>query len=247
MAGLDWLTGRPVAHRGLHDAASGVIENTLSAARRAIEGNYAIEIDVQADADLQPVVFHDSSLDRLTTGSGRLSAMSAAELAAVPFKGTDDRIPTLRQFLDVVAGQVPLIIEVKTDGSGQSAFCGRIAEVLEGYGGPVAVMSFDPKTVDSFRIQAPALPRGIVAESFKEEKPEGASAWDTYVQRHLLHAGRTRPHFVAYCIDDLPAVAPLALRWIFGTPLLTWTVRTDAQRERGRRWADQIIFEGFRA
>jgi glycerophosphoryl diester phosphodiesterase len=126
-------------------------------------------------------------------------------------------------------------------------FCGRVADVLAGYDGPVAVMSFDPESVDTFRIRAPALPRGIVAESFQDETPDGTSRWDHYVTRHLLHVGRTKPHFVAYCVDDLPAAAPLALRWLMGLPLLTWTVRTQAQRERARRWADQIIFEGFRA
>ena len=40
MPGLDWLTARPVAHRGLHDAAAGVIENTASAFAAAIEGGF---------------------------------------------------------------------------------------------------------------------------------------------------------------------------------------------------------------
>lgn len=247
MAGLDWLTARPVAHRGLHDAEGGVIENTLSAARAAIEGGYAIEIDVQPDAGLEPVVFHDASLDRLTTGSGPVSVLTESALAEIPFRNTPDRIPSLRAFLETVAGQVPIIVEVKTDGTGMPAFCSRIAEILASYDGLVAVMSFDPGTVEAFRIHAPALPRGIVAESFREDKPEGTSPLNRFVLRHLLHAGRTRPHFVAYCVDDLPAIAPLALRWAIGLPLLTWTVRTEAQRRRGQRWADQIIFEGFRA
>jgi len=247
MAGLDWLTARPVAHRGLHDADRGVLENTLSAARAAIEGDYAIEIDVQPDRDLEPVVFHDETLDRLTTGSGKVAALSAAELADIPFKATSDRIPTLRAFLEAVDGRVPVIVEVKTDGTGMADFCARIAEIVNGYEGPIAVMSFDPGSVDAFRQIAPALPRGIVAESFRDEKPEGTTAWNRFSMRHLLHAGRTKPHFVAYCVDDLPALAPLLLRWVFGVPLLTWTVRTTAQVRRGRRWAGQIIFEGFRA
>lgn len=247
MAGLDWLTARPVAHRGLHDAAGGILENTISAARAAIEGNYAIEIDVQPDADLEPVVFHDETLDRLTTGHGKVSDLSAADLAAIPFKATSDRIPTLRALLDVVDGRVPLIVEVKTDNSGMADFCARIVDVVAGYQGPLAVMSFDPGSVDAFRRLAPALPRGIVADSFRDEQPPGTTAWDRFVLRHLLHAGRTKPHFIAYCVDDLPAAAPLLLHWVFGLRLLTWTVRTDQQRQRGQKWADQIIFEGFKA
>lgn len=247
MAGLDWLTACPIAHRGLHDAKNGVIENTLSAARAAMEAGYSIELDVQPDRDLVPVVFHDFTLDRLTTGSGPVSALSAKELAGIAFKGTDDRIPTLSDFLAVVSDHVPVIVEVKTDFTGMPEFCARIADVLKDYEGRVAVMSFDPGTVDAFRRIAPALPRGIVAESFRQDKPEGMTWWDVFRLRHLLHGWRTKPHFVSYCVDDLPAVAPLALRWLFGLPMITWTVRSEKQRRRSDTWADQITFEGFRA
>lgn len=247
MAGLDWLTARPVAHRGLHDADRGILENTLSAARAAIAGNYAIEIDVQPDADLEPVVFHDATLDRLTERSGPVAALRAEDLANIPFKATEDRIPTLRALLDAVDGQMPLFVEIKTDGTGMTGFCARIATILADYHGPVAVMSIDPAAVHAFIALAPALPRGIVAKSIPHDKPKGVTWWTQLVRRYLLHVGRTRPHFIAYRVDNLPAVAPLLLRRVFGLPLLTWTVRTDQQRKIGERWADQIIFEDFRA
>jgi glycerophosphoryl diester phosphodiesterase len=247
MAGLDWLTARPIAHRGLHDTGNGVIENTLSAARAAIDGNYAIEIDVQPDRDLVPVVFHDATLERLTEASRPVAAYSAAELAEVPFKDTTDRIPTLKAYLEAVNDRVPVIIEVKTDSTGMPDFCARIAAVLTDYKGRVAVMSFDPEAVAAFRRIAPALPRGIVAESFRRHTPKGTTWWDRFRLRHLLHAGRTRPQFISYRVVDLPAAAPLVLHWMFGLPLITWTVRTEEQRRRSDRWADQITFEGFRA
>ena len=62
----------------------------------------------------------------------------------------------------------------------------------------------------------------------------------------LLHATRTRPHFIAYGVKDLPAAAPLIARTIFRLPLLTWTVRSEADRRTAARWADQMIFEGIR-
>lgn len=246
MAGLSWLTDRPVAHRGLHDAAAGIIENTLSAASAAIDGGYAIEIDLQAAADGTPVVFHDDTLDRLTKGTGPVAALSASELAAIPFRTTPDRIPTFHQLLELVAGRTPLVVEVKSDWSGMPALCERIVADLKTYHGPVAVMSFDPKVVDVIRRIAPALPRGIVSESYRDWQEGGTTPWSRFVMRHLLHAWRTKPHFIAYCVDDLPAGGALVLRWLFGLKLLTWTVRTAAQRERAARWADQIIFEGFR-
>jgi len=243
---LDWLTARPIAHRGLHDARAGVIENTISAAQAAIAGDYAIELDVQADRNLEPVVFHDFTLDRLTTGTGPVAALTADELAAIPYTATQDRIPTLRAFLEIVGDRVPVIVEVKSDWTGMPDFCARIADVLTGYSGRAAVMSFDPGCVAFFRKSAPALPRGIVAESFRGKDADTLPARDRFVMRHLLHVARTGPDFVSYCVDDLPAVAPLMLRWLGRKPLITWTVRSAAQRARTDRWADQMTFEGFR-
>ena len=119
--------------------------------------------------------------------------------------------------------------------------------MLANYAGPVAVMSFDPALIEAVRAIAPGLPRGIVAERHYAH-PE----WDRLPPREkrrmafLLHANRTRPHFIAYAVKDLPAAAPLIARMVFGLPLLTWTVRSEDDRRRAARWADQIIFEGMR-
>jgi glycerophosphoryl diester phosphodiesterase len=72
---LPWGLG-PVAHRGLHVASRGVIENTASAFEAAIAKNYAVECDVQAALGDEPVIFHDDGLERLTEGKGRLSLFS---------------------------------------------------------------------------------------------------------------------------------------------------------------------------
>jgi glycerophosphoryl diester phosphodiesterase len=147
----------------------------------------------------------------------------------------------------LVAGRVPLVIEVKSHFDRDRKLVTRMAEVLAAYRGPVVGMSFDPDQVLALRELMPGLPRGIVAE-----RSYGAADWPeaSPAQRegmlHLRHAFRTRPHFVAYWIDELPAPAPWIARNIFGLPLLTWTVRTPEQRARAARHADQMIFEGFR-
>jgi glycerophosphoryl diester phosphodiesterase len=247
MAGLDWLTARPVAHRGLHDAGHGVIENTASAFSAAIADNYAIECDLRLSADGEAMVFHDRALDRLTTASGEVIGKTAAELGQIAFKNTHDRMLTLPQLCELVAGRVPLILEMKGEFDGDRRLPARIADVLRTYSGPVAAMSFDPDQVAALTLMAPGLPRGIVAESrYGHPEWEALSGTDRFKLAHLLHAGRTRPHFVAYAVNDLPAISPLIARWLFGLPLLTWTVRTDAQRACAKRWADQMIFEGFR-
>jgi glycerophosphoryl diester phosphodiesterase len=243
----DWLTARPVAHRGLHDRISGIIENMPGAARAAVAGNFAIECDIQLTSDGEAMVHHDDALGRLTEGSGALLGLTAAELKAVTFKETSERMMSLGDLCALVAGRVPLVIEVKSHFDGDRKLVARMAEVLAAYSGSAAGMSFDPDQVMALREKMPQLPRGIIAERNYDEAdwPEATPA-QRRGMLHLRHAFRTQPHFVAYGVDDLPAPAPWIARNFFGCALLTWTVRTGEQRERAARHADQMIFEGFR-
>jgi len=242
-----WLTARPVAHRGLHDRARGIIENMPGAALAAIDGNFAIECDIQLTADGEAMVHHDDALGRLTEGSGTLLDLTAQALKAVRFKDTAERMMSLGDLCALVRGRVPIVIEVKSHFDGDRRLIKRMAEVLSSYAGPVAGMSFDPDQVLALREMMPYLPRGIVAERVYSEAdwPE-ATAAQRKGMLHLRHAFHTQPHFVAYHVNDLPAAAPFVARHIFGLPLLTWTVRTAEQRARAARYADQMIFEGFR-
>jgi glycerophosphoryl diester phosphodiesterase len=240
------LTARPVAHRGLHDAARGIIENMPAAAQAAIAGNFSIECDIQLTSDGEAMVHHDDVLGRLTEGSGALLGKTAAELKAIKFKDTPERMMTLGDLCALVAGRVPLVIEVKSHFNGDRKLVKRMAEVLASYSGPAVGMSFDPDQVLALREIMPHLARGIVAEreytatDWPEASPEQRRG-----MTHLRHAFRTRPHFVAYWVNELPAAAPWIARNIFGLPLLSWTVRTPDQRERAARYADQMIFESF--
>src|SRR5438105_551651 len=128
---LDWLTARPIAHRGLHDAAGGIIENTVSAFNAAIVGGFGIETDLQISRDGEAMVHHDFALGRLTHGSRRLAAMTAAGLKEVPFKATSDRIMTLDELCEFVAGRTPLAIELKSRFDGDQRLVTRAAQVLK--------------------------------------------------------------------------------------------------------------------
>ena len=247
MAGLDWLTARPLAHRGLHDLANNVVENTASAFSAAIAGNYGIECDVQISADGEAMVHHDDALGRLTEGSAALAAMTAADIKRAVFKQTADRIMTLGELCDLVAGRSTLVIEMKSHFGGDARLPQRVAAVLQNYAGPVAVMSFDPDQIVALSKSAPGLPRGIVAERhYDHPEWERLDRGQKAQLAQLLHVFRTRPHFIAYGVKDLPAFAPLFARFVFGLPLLTWTVRTEIDRKRARLYANQMIFEGFR-
>jgi glycerophosphoryl diester phosphodiesterase len=243
----DWLTARPIAHRGLHDRARGIIENMPAAAQAAVSGNFSIECDIQLTADGEAMVHHDDVLGRLTEGTGALLDMTSGQLRAVKFKDTSERMMSLGDLCALVAGRVPLVIEVKSHFRGDRKLVRRMSEVLASYSGPVAGMSFDPDQVLALREKMPALPLGIIAErTYDEADWPNATLAQRHSMLHLRHAFRTRPHFVAYRVDDLPAPAPWIARNIFGLPLLTWTVRTPEQRARAARNADQMIFEGFR-
>jgi len=247
MRSLAWLNARPLAHRGLHDASAGVIENTASAFSAAIAGGYGMETDLQISADGEAMVHHDDALGRLTEGSGRLADMAAAELKKVRFKASADRILTLSELCDLVGGRATLVLELKSHFDGDRRLVQRSADVLANYTGPVAVMSFDPAMIEIVRWIAPHLTRGIVAERhYAHHEWDRFSGAEKRSMAFMLHTSRTRPHFIAYGVKDLPAVAPLIARTIFRLPLLTWTVRSDDDRGRAARWADQMIFEDIR-
>src|SRR3954466_16224678 len=159
-----WLTARPVAHRGLHDISRGIVENMPGAVQAAIAGNFTIEVDIQLTADGEAMVHHDDALGRLTDGSGALLGKTAAELKTVTFKGTSERMMTLGDLCALVAGRVPLVIEVKSHFDGDRKLVARMAQVLTTYRGPVVGMSFDPDQLLALREAMPQLPRGIIAQ-----------------------------------------------------------------------------------
>lgn len=245
MSGLDWLIARPIAHRGLHDAPAGIIENTPSAVQAAIAAGYAVEVDLQVTADGDAMVHHDEVLGRVTDGRARIDAFTAAELKRVAFRATADRMLTIGELCDLVCGRATLVLELKSHCDRDPRLVSRIARVLAAYAGPVAAMSFDPWQVETLRTLAPAVPRGMVAERRHRgsERDGGGPNRGLAYLRRAVAAG---PQFLAYAVDDLPAAAPLLLRHVLRLPLLAWTVRNAKERQLAQRWADQMIFEGFR-
>ena len=242
---LDWLK-RPIAHRGLHDVANGIVENSASAVEAAIAKGYAIEVDLQCAAHGAPIVFHDRTLDRLTAERGPVADRDAAALSNIPLRNSKDSILSLEGLLGIVGGRVPLLIEVKSTWSDDHTYESNIATTLAAYTGPVAVMSFDPECVAAFRRVAPSLPRGLIAERFEDRHYwSEPSAIQRFDMRHLLTAALARPDFIAYDIRALPALAPGIARDVFGLPLLTWTVRSEADKANAQLFADAMIFEGI--
>ncbi len=243
-----WLTDRPIAHRGLHNAANGVVENTLGAAEAAIAAGYAIECDVQLSRDGEAVVFHDETLDRLARAHGPVSQKSVAELQGILLKETDEQIPTLPQLLARIAGRAPLICEIKSEFDDDMRLTERVAALARTYEGPLAIKSFDPAQIAHLRAHAPDVgPLGIVAEaSYRGEYWRALSQAQRQACEAFLHYPVTQPDFLSWCVDDLPHPTPFLLRNIERMPVMTWTVRTVEQRAAAATWADQIVFEDAR-
>ncbi|PWB83227.1 MAG: glycerophosphodiester phosphodiesterase [Methylocystaceae bacterium] len=246
-----WLTARPIAHRGLHDVAAGVIENSLSAAEAAAKAGYAIECDVQSTLDGEVVVFHDETLERLTEGEGRLGEKTFAELKRLSLRDTRDGVPLLRDFLDALGAAVPLVIEIKSRFDGDVSLARRVAEIVADYRGPVAIESFDPVPIAEFRARGDrfgvaGVPLGIVAQAAYDDADWSAlQPAQKSELAHFLHYPRTRPDFVSWNVADLPHAIPLLCREGAGLPLTVWTVRSHEQAKSAASWADQIVFEGF--
>lgn len=234
-ARIGWLKGHDYAHRGLH--GGDVPENSLSAFSAAISRGMGIECDVQQTGDGRAVVFHDWELDRLTGERGPVAGLTAAELARIALGSGNDRIPSVRDLLGMVRGQVPLLIELKTKRERRvGALCLAVRRDLEGYAGPVAVMGFDPRVCAWFARHAPRIVRGLVVSE------EGARTWSGSVRRHRA-LWQAKPDFLAYDVRDLPSAFAASQRKR-GLPLLTWTVRNGALRKRAADCADAPIVEG---
>ncbi len=248
MSTPSWIVAKPIANRGLHNKANGIIENTLSAAEAAAERGLPIELDVQLTADNEAIVFHDFELERLTGETGRVVERKLSDLTRIGISGaaSGDKIPSLKQFLDTVAGRVPLVVEIKSKFNGDMTLTKRTVEILNGYSGPFVIKSFDPEIVTYLRTNAPSITRGIIGEL---EYASKAESFMTDELRHrlsnLLHFEESQPQFVSWKVHNLPCAAPYLARAVGNLPLMAWTVRNPEDRARADQHADQMVFEGF--
>lgn len=238
---MSWLTNTPIAHRGLH--GEDIPENSIPAFRAATDAGYAIECDVQLTRDGVPVVFHDRELSRLTRASGEVDRVRWTDLRDLHLDGTAHRIPRLGVVLDVIDGQVPLLIEIKNRTSEVGALESTIIDRLDGYEGPFAVQSFNPRSLVYVRGQRPQWPRGQIGGELVDV--DTVSRIQRMVLKRLLLTWWSRPTFIAYEHDALP-YWPVTLHRKARLPVLAWTVRSAPQANRVSPHADNVIFEQYR-
>ena len=234
-----WLVNKPIAHRGLHNKE--IPENSLTALQNAIDHDYAIEFDLHPLEDGTPVLFHDETLKRMTGEDGYIKKVKdTKELKKLRLLGTEEKIPTLKEALKLVNGQVPLLIEIK-DYNINGEFESAIWEVLKDYTGEYAIMSFNPYSVKWFRVNQPNVIRGQLSCFFKDEKSIGR-VLKFALKRMLLNKKVSQPHFIAYKYDEIPNKYIKKFKHL---PLLAWPVPSQQDYMRVAKHCDNIIFEYF--
>ena len=233
---LGWLTELDVAHRGLHLPGTAREENSLAAISAAVEKGYAVLVDIRSTLDGVAVAFHDATLDRMTEKKGKLADYSYRQLEDVTVGWSQENIPSLTDVLDVVEGQVPVFLQIKTDGVADIVpICAGIRRALEGYKGKIAVMSFDFRIVSWFKRYLPTCGRGVM------------------LGRDMILSMRNRialnfklnglsPDFVAFDVNLMPNPFAEKLRKK-GMPIFVWTVRHVDMESIARRFSDRLIFE----
>ncbi|WP_109465529.1 glycerophosphodiester phosphodiesterase family protein [Albibacillus kandeliae] len=240
----------PIAHRAFHDKAAGRPENSRAAIRAAIANGYGIEIDLQLTADGQAVVFHDYALARLTGAEGTVRQNTAAALAGIALShGDGETVPSFAKVLDIVAGQVPLLIELKDQDGAMGPDVGPLeaaaASALDGYKGPVALMSFNPNSIAEMARIAPHLPRGLVTSAYDpDDWPLSPEICEHL--RGIPDFDRVGASFISHEAKDLGRDRVAELK-SGGTPILCWTIRSPEAEAEARRIADNVTFEGYQA
>ena len=229
------------AHRGLH--SEGVAENSMTAFRLAVEGGYGIELDVRLSKDKQLVVFHDDTLERVAGLSGRVDEFTAEELGKMKLLGTEDTIPLFDDVLNLVSGQVPLLVEIK-ESSGDSEVSRAASERLSTYMGEFIVESFNPLSLCNVKKRLPRVDRGILSQKYMESKTYRKPLY--FLLQCMIFNFLSRPTFVAFNHRHYRSVSLFVTRRLFGATTFAWTIRSREEEAAARRHGfDTVIFEGY--
>ena len=230
------------AHRGLHDLAAGIPENSLPAFRRAAEQGFGAELDVHLTKDGRLAVIHDSDLRRLCGMDGIVEEMDAAQLSRLRLLGTEERIPFLEEILPLFAGGPPLLIEMKTRRNA-ALLADALTSALADYRGDYCVESFDPWALYVLRLRNPDCIRGQLSKHFGRDG--GVNAVGGFFLGNLCFNWLSKPDFIAYRLQDRKSWALRLCRRLYRVQEFSWTVTTPEQQRQLEEAGSVIIFEGF--
>ncbi len=230
---LNWMTRRPIAHRGFHDANNSIYENTLSSCKEAIDRGFNIEIDLHPSQDLIPVVFHDPTLERLCGDKRKVRKLHAKDMREIKIGNSADHIATLDELLNLVDGKVGIVMELKGILGEDDGFVEGVANSLKNYGGQVAVMSFFHWLLKDARKLGIKNPLGLTAMD-----------GDNMYSSHKSIMSECQLDFVSYRYKDLSCKFVREVRKS-RLPTICWTVKSPQDMRQSLQYCDQITFEGF--
>ncbi len=232
------------AHRGLHDEYAGIPENSLPAFKRAVQQQIGIELDVHLSKDGIPVVFHDENLKRVCGVEADISELNAVELQKQHLRNTEYTIPLLKEVLQLIAGKVPIIIELKFERN-YRLLCEKVNILLQHYQGNFCIESFDPRCVWWFRKNQKDIIRGQLAESFRHHGMK-INIFLDFLLKNLLMNFLARPDFVAYNFEDVHRARSFWLcSCIYQVQKVLWVIRSPEQFVIAKKQNAILIFEGL--
>ncbi len=231
------------AHRGLHDAAHGIAENSLAAFEAACEHGFGIELDVRLSKDGTPYVFHDATLKRAVGIKKRLSSLRDREIGELRIFDTEARIPTFSEVLELISDRVPMLVELKSDERSPDP-TGAVHKLLSEYKGRYLIQSFDPRQLRRYSRLCPTAPLGLLATRLRENGQRIGRLLD-FGLRNLMTDFICRVDFISYEFSKRDRLSNFAKRRIARGPEFSWTIRTPEDYAEARKLGAIPIFEGF--
>jgi glycerophosphoryl diester phosphodiesterase len=225
---MNWLNKLPIAHRGLHSNANNIYENTKESFLAAVNENYAIECDVVLSKDHEVVVFHDENLKRLCNLDKNVSSLTMNELRSLKIYESNSNIISLDEMLHVVSAHVPIIIEIK--GKFTPFIEERIQEIIRSYRGPIALKTFNLKSVEWLIKFLPYVYKGLVIDS-------NTNNFEAILDLNIDFVSCDIEFIESNLIDRVKKK---------GLPIITWTVDNEDKKKKANLIADNIIFENIR-
>tara|TARA_B110000037_G_scaffold18571_1_gene19320 strand:- start:551 stop:1231 length:681 start_codon:yes stop_codon:yes gene_type:complete len=225
---MNWLNKLPIAHRGLHNNANNIYENTKESFLAAVNDNYAIECDVVLSKDHEVVVFHDENLKRLCNLDKNVSSLTMNELRNLKIYESNSNIISLDEMLHVVSAHVPIIIEIK--GKFTPFIEERIQEIIRSYRGPIALKTFNLKSVEWLIKFLPYVYKGLVIDS-------NTNNFEAILDLNIDFVSCDIEFIESNLVDRLKKK---------GLPIITWTVDNEDKKKKANLIADNIIFENIR-
>ncbi|MBQ3797506.1 MAG: glycerophosphodiester phosphodiesterase [Butyrivibrio sp.] len=251
----DPFLGVLYAHRGLHENDSNAPENSMAAFKKAVDAGYGIECDVQLTKDGVPVIFHDFTLARVARYDdgmapadaevkGKVIDYTYEELQSFHLMNSAERIPKFEDFLKLVDGKVPLIVELKIELKDLSV-CPAVDKLLSNYKGVYCIESFNPLGVFWYRKNRPEVLRGQLSDDFHRDKPEEFKGILYFILTNLLLNILGRPDFIAFNHKYKSCLSLRICRSLFGALTAAWTIKSQQQLEDNKDTFDILIFDSF--